>query len=109
MFGKTHIPSEETRIKMSAAKIGKTLSEETKAKISASQPNSHKIQVLDLSKNITLSYASIREAGRALKINQKCISQYFTKNQKKPYKGRYVFKKSGRVGREDLALRAASE
>jgi hypothetical protein len=33
------------------------------------------------------------EAARALNINLTVIVKYFANNQKKPYKGRYTFKK----------------
>jgi len=52
-----------------------------------------KIEVLDKNTNLTTCYESIREAGRALDIEQCIISKYFSRNQQKPYKGRYVFKK----------------
>jgi len=38
-------------------------------------------------------YNSLSEAARALNIADRAISQYFTRNQKKPYKGRYIFTK----------------
>jgi len=55
--------------------------------------NCNKIKVFDLQENITTTYNSIREAARALNINNATIVNYFTNNQKKPYKGRYTFKK----------------
>jgi 1,6-anhydro-N-acetylmuramate kinase len=54
---------------------------------------SQAIEVLDLNTNQTTTYESIREAARALSISQNSISQYFSKNQQKPCKRRYVFKK----------------
>jgi hypothetical protein len=36
----------------------------------------------------------MREAAKALNTRQSSISQYFIKNQKKPYKGRYIFTKN---------------
>jgi len=33
------------------------------------------------------------EAAKALNIKHTTIVKYFTNNQKKPYKGRYTFKK----------------
>jgi group I intron endonuclease len=54
---------------------------------------SQAIEVLDLNTNQTTTYESIREAARALSISQNSISQYFAKNQQKPCKRRYVFKK----------------
>jgi group I intron endonuclease len=81
---------------------GRKRSLEHKAKISASmfgknnaknQPSSLKIEVTDLEKNISTIFNSMGEAARALKIAQAIISTYFRNNQKKPYKGRYVFTK----------------
>lgn len=38
-------------------------------------------------------YSSIREAARALNIRDIRISEYFNREQSKPYKKRYVFTK----------------
>ena len=92
--------SEETRAKISAVRKGISLSEEHKANISASQmgnsygknqPSSQKIEVTDLQTGISTSYNSINEAARALDINPRCITSYFSRNQQKPYKRRYTF------------------
>jgi len=85
--------NEETRAKISATRKGILKSEETKAKISASISAYHskKIEVLDLETNISTTYDSIRAAARALNINHCVISTYFSRNQIKPYKKRYVF------------------
>lgn len=97
-LGKKH--SQEARVKMSAASIGKNLgrihSEGTKALIRAAALNQAScigIEVTDLELNTKTVYPSISEAARALNISQSSISQYFTKNPKKPCKGRYVLKK----------------
>jgi group I intron endonuclease len=89
MFGKNH--SEETKTKMSAAKKGKTLSEETKAKMSLSRSDNKKVEVSNLDTNIFTTYNSIHEAARALNIRAQAISNYINRNQKTPYKGRYIF------------------
>lgn len=74
--------------------FGVTVSEEIRAKLFASQKNKcQRIEVLDLDTNETTSYDSVRAAGRALDIKQSRITTYFSQNQKKPYKGRYIFKK----------------
>ena len=97
-----HKHYDKTKKKISEAKKGKTLNEETKTKISdamvgntnaKNQLNSQQIQVLDEKTNQTTTYNSIREAARALNINNATIVQYFSNNQKKPYKNRYNFKK----------------
>jgi group I intron endonuclease len=98
-FGKGKPLSEETKAKMSEAKkgqnhpfFGKTRSEETKAKISAAHGAS--IEVLDLETNISTNYASLKVAARALNINNhKIISQYISRKQQTPYKGRFIFTK----------------
>jgi len=55
-------------------------------------PNSTKIEVIDLELNTVSNYTSIRAAARALDIKFGSISMYVKRNQKSPYKGRYVFK-----------------
>jgi len=73
MLGFRH--SVESKVKMSAAKRGNSNrkgclhSEETKAKIKASQVSSVKIEVTDLETKTTTTYNSIREAARALSCN----------------------------------------
>jgi hypothetical protein len=52
-----------------------------------------RIEVLDLLTNEKLEYGSLGEAALALNIKQPRISMYFSNDQKKPYKGRYIFKK----------------
>jgi group I intron endonuclease len=54
---------------------------------------SQKIEVFDLEEKTTTSYNSINEAARALDINPRCITSYFSRNQQKPYKRRYTFNK----------------
>lgn len=54
---------------------------------------SQKIEVLDLLTNEKIEYESISTASLALNIKVHRISMYFSNNQKKPYKGRYVFNK----------------
>jgi group I intron endonuclease len=56
---------------------------------SPSQP----IEVIDIKNNITTRYDSISAAALVLNIKQSRISMYFSRNQNKPYKSRYIFKK----------------
>jgi hypothetical protein len=56
-------------------------------------PTSIKIEVTDITNNTTTFYDSIHKASIALNISFQAISIYFIRNQKKPYKGRYIFKK----------------
>jgi len=51
------------------------------------------IEVFDNKNNTITSYDSMSEAARALNINKSVINLYFTRNQQKPYKGQYTFKK----------------
>ena len=73
--------NEETKARLSKAAIGNTNSIR------------HKIQVLDLETGTKNTYVSISEAARALGICQSTISMYFTRNDPKPCKGRYIFNK----------------
>jgi len=84
MFGKNH--SDNTRKKISEANKGKTRA------VGAGSP-SQAIEVFDKNTNETITYESISAAARALNINQARIVMYFSRNQQKPYKGRYIFKK----------------
>jgi len=85
MYGKNH--TEESKTKISDAMIGNTNAK--------NQPNSQIIEVTDIKNNTTTSYNSIREAARALNLpSHKIISSYILRNQKKPYKGRYTFKRT---------------
>ncbi len=77
---------EEARAKMSTSKkgqnhpmFGKTPNQETISKITASQPNSIKIEVLDLEINTKTIYHSVGSAARALNIDRKTISNYFNR------------------------------
>ena len=56
-------------------------------------PNSIKIEVTDLELNTITSYTSIHSAAKALGIGHKTITKFFSRNQSRPYKGRYIFKK----------------
>jgi len=84
----------ETREKMSLSHIaldwtgernpnfGKIVSEETRAILLAQKKNkSQMIEVMNLEKNKTTIYDSIRAAGRALNINQSRITTYFSQKE----------------------------
>jgi hypothetical protein len=51
-----------------------------------------RVEVFYKDTNTTTTYDSLREAGRALNIKHHIISKYFSRNQQKPYKNRYIFK-----------------
>jgi len=87
-------------LKIAGSCLGSNRSEESRAKISGAlkgnsnaknHPNSLKIEVTDLEKDTSTIYNSMREAAKALNIHVSIISRYFSNNQKKPYKKRYVF------------------
>lgn len=93
--------SEETRNKISAAKKGVKHTQEAKDKISASKmgnvyaenhPARKKIEVFDLETGTKNTYDSMNKAAKAINCSHQTISEYFKRNQIKPYKGRYVFK-----------------
>ena len=54
---------------------------------------SNKIEVLDVKNNISTVHLSMGEAAKNLNIPKIAIIQYFLRNQVKPYKGIYRFKK----------------
>jgi len=84
-FGKNH--TKESKTIMSEAKKGKPRPE------GAGKP-SQQIEVTDITNNTIISYDSINKAAIALNLpNHNIISHYIQRNQKKPYKGRYTFKK----------------
>jgi F-type H+-transporting ATPase subunit a len=91
--------SEEHKANISAAQKGKKKpwlnkpkSEEHKLKLTLAQPNCIKIKVTDLETNITTEYDSVKQAARALDLSSpNTIYMFFKQNQKKPYKGRYIF------------------
>ena len=55
---------------------------------------SQSILVIDLEKNTETTYSSLNEAAIALGIRRTAISLYFSRNQQKPFKGRYIFKRN---------------
>lgn len=54
---------------------------------------SQRISVFNVVNDETYEYASIKAAGLAIGINPSVISRYIVNNQKKPYKGKYIFQK----------------
>ena len=98
MFGKTH--SAETRKKLSEINsgtkhhmFGKKHSDITRQKLSEAR-KTIKVEVFDVLKNETVTYNSIQMAVDALKLpKHSIISNYLIRNQKRPYKGQYIFKK----------------
>lgn len=68
-------------------------SEETKAKISASQPKSIKVEVLDLETNITTIYNTVSAAAKAIGAHKSSIFAYLQRENSKPYKKRDIIQK----------------
>jgi group I intron endonuclease len=63
-------------------------------KVEGSGKPSQQIEVTDIKNNQATTYDSINEAAKALNLpSHSIISNYIQRNQKKPYKGRYNFKK----------------
>lgn len=85
--------TDEARIKMSDKSSGRSKSKEHKLKLSLADPNSIKILVTDLLTNIVTEHSSMSAAAKALGIGKASVIHYFSNNQKKPYKNRYVFSK----------------
>jgi group I intron endonuclease len=91
MLGHSH--SDETRKKISDAQTGDNNHMYGKPRPEGAGSPSQAIEVFDLQENTKTSYNSMNEAARALNIRCESIKKYFARNQKKPYKGRYTFKK----------------
>lgn len=95
MSGLNH--SEETRKNFSDAhkglKIGENHPMYGQPRAEGAGSPAIKISVFDQDSKETTVYKSISAAVRALNIpNPQAISNYIKKNQKKPYKGRFIFK-----------------
>jgi len=91
-FGKNH--TEKTKKIMSDAKKGENHPNYGKPKYEGTGIPSEQIEVTDITNNTINYYDSIREAARALNLpSHKQITNYIKNNQKKPYKGQYIFKK----------------
>lgn len=73
-------------------KLECTLTESSYNSNYLNHPRSIEIEVMDLELNTVTRYTSISAAGRALNIGHVSIATYLKRNQKSPYKGRYVFK-----------------
>ncbi len=74
------------------SRLGYKHTDETKAKISTSQPNRVEVEVLDLETGIKTIYVSLNAAAKALSCDGTSIKQNIDSKKQKPFKGRYVFK-----------------
>jgi len=77
---------------MFSSKKGENNPNYGKKKIEGSGSPAKVIEVFDLEEKTMSSYNSIHFAARALNISHSIIVKYFSRNQQKPYKGRYTFK-----------------
>lgn len=59
---------------------------------SSLQPTSKKIEVTDVTTNISTIYPSMTSASKSIGIRQPCISLYLKDKRTKPYKGKLIFK-----------------
>ena len=93
MSGRKH--SDKSKTKISDALVGNTNGfKKSQPRPEGAGSPSQAIEVTDKKNNTTTSYDSISEAARALNIpNHSIILNYILRNQQKPYKGRYTFKK----------------
>jgi len=98
LYGKTH--SAETRKKLSEINsgvkhhmFGQKHSESTRKKLSEAR-KTIKVEVTDVLKKETVIFTSIQKAVDALNLpKHQVITNFLTRNQKRPYKGQYIFKK----------------
>lgn len=85
--------SKKALTKMSMIKLGVSKPEQDKLNLSLADPKIVNIEVSDLTNNDITIYHSMRTAGKALGINVSSINNYIYRNQQKPYKGRYTYRK----------------
>lgn len=85
--------TEEARAKITAANASRVRSDESRLKTSLSNPNCQKIKVSDLKLKTETIHNSIHAAARVLNVRQTTISNFISRNQQIPYKGRYIFKR----------------
>ena len=87
---------------MSSFRIGRKLSEETRAKMSIAKAGkrpegsgrpSQKVEVMDIKNNIKTRYDSISAAALALNIRRATIYDYLACNEQKVYKNKFIFKR----------------
>lgn len=56
-------------------------------------PSAVEVEVTDLELNTVTTYPSARAAARSLGVGHNAFSNYFRRNQMRPYKGRYILKR----------------
>ena len=92
---KNRVFSEETKARMSAAKIGNLHATGGKGRKRAEGAGSPSVQieVFDLQTDIKTVYSSMSAVAKALGVPSGSIRMYFSSNTQKPYKSRYVMQK----------------
>ena len=98
-YNRSHLSEERGALQTAGSSIGRKLTQKEKERMSAYQPNSKKLKVLDLKTNTTTVYNSTNSAAKSLNMHE--ISEYFNRiknGSTKPFKGRFK-----RVSSEDLA------
>jgi hypothetical protein len=90
----TSLKPEYNILQKAGSSVGFKHSEETRNKMKGRKhPNTQIIEVLDLYTNEKSYYNSMLAASKALNIHPATISNYLSRNQTKPFKDRYIFKK----------------
>jgi hypothetical protein len=82
----------ESREKMRVKSQGRSKTVEHKLNLSLADPKIISVEVTDLINDNVTVYHSIRAAAKDLDISVSSIHKFIIRNQKKPYKSRYVFK-----------------
>lgn len=72
--------------------LGRVKTEQHKLNLALADPTSIPVTVTDVIENKTTTYPTMDIAAKDLGIIISSISNYFTRNQKKPYKKRYIFR-----------------
>jgi len=84
--------SKESIEKMRVNTQGILKTEQHKLSLSLADPSMVSIEVTDLTNDKVTVYPSMRGAAKDLGIGVSIINNFITREQKKPYKGRYIFK-----------------
>lgn len=84
--------SKESIEKMRVSTQGILKTEQHKLSLSLADPSMVSIEVTDLTCDKVTVYPSMRGAAKDLGIGVSIIKNFITREQKKPYKGRYIFK-----------------
>lgn len=92
MYGKHH--SEESKLKMRNAKLGRTLPEEQKKKISLNNPNVHSVDAYDEDGNFVKHFRTLRDANAFIGLNKNSTGRLKEAIEKNKFYHGYYFKNS---------------